>query len=55
MLQDFQNGRREPFRYAAKPYGKTILVTLSPVLYNGHCRCCVQAVVLKEEINALLT
>jgi len=50
MLQDFQKGRTEPFHYQAKPYGKIILVTLSPVLENGIFIACVQAVRLKEDI-----
>lgn len=44
MIQDFEKGRVEPFRYKAKPYGKTILVTLSPLLKNNQClgslSCC---------------
>ncbi|MCJ7684116.1 MAG: PAS domain-containing protein [Desulfobacteraceae bacterium] len=44
MLQDFQKGRTEPFNYEAKPYGKTILVTLSPnfrgwQIYRLHTIC----------------
>ncbi|MFO7876493.1 MAG: hypothetical protein R6U55_07940 [Desulfovermiculus sp.] len=48
------NGGTESFRYEATPYGKTILVTLSPVLKNGQCLGCVQSVILKEEIDSVL-
>jgi DUF438 domain-containing protein len=50
MLKDFQKGRTEPFHYQAKPYGKTILVTLSPVSENGQFIGCIQSVLLKEDI-----
>lgn len=52
MIQDFQDGRVEPFHYEAKPYGKTILVTLSPIIKNGKFIGCVQAVQLKEDIDS---
>ena len=52
MIQEFQNGRVEPFHYRARPYGNTILVTLSPVLKNGKLIGCVQSVKLKEEIES---
>ena len=51
MLQDFQKGRTEPFHYQAKPYGKTILVTLSPILENGKFIGCAQSVQLKDDIE----
>jgi hypothetical protein len=37
------------------PYGKTILVTLAPMFKDGQCLGCVQSVVLKEEIDSVLT
>ena len=52
MIQDFQNGRTEPFYYEAKPYGKTILVTLSPILENDKFIGCAQSVQLKEDIES---
>jgi DUF438 domain-containing protein len=52
MLQDFKKGRTEPFHYQAKPYGKIILVTLSPILENGKFIGCVQSVQLKEDIES---
>jgi DUF438 domain-containing protein len=51
MLKDFQKGRTEPFHYEAKPYGKVILVTVSPILENGKFVGCVQSVLLKEDIE----
>ena len=54
MLQDFQNGRREPFHYQARPYGNIILVTLSPIIENGEFIGCVQSVQLKKDIDLLL-
>jgi DUF438 domain-containing protein len=52
MLRDFQKGRTEPFHYEANPYGKIILVTLSPILENGKFIGCVQSVRLKEDIES---
>lgn len=52
MLQDFQKGRTEPFHYEAKPYGETILVTLSPILENGKFIGCVQSVQLRQDIES---
>ena len=52
MLRDFQKGKTEPFHYKANPYGKTILVTLSPILENGKFVGCVQSVQLKEDIDS---
>jgi sensor histidine kinase regulating citrate/malate metabolism len=52
MLHDFQKGRTEPFHYEAKPYGKTILVTLSPILEGGKPIGCTQSVQLKEDIES---
>ena len=52
MLQDFKEGRTEPFHYQAEPYGKIILVTLSPILENGKFIGCVQSVQLKEDIES---
>lgn len=44
MLKEFQEGRKEPFHYEANPYGKSIFVTLSPILKNGSFIGCVQTV-----------
>ena len=52
MLQDFQKGRTEPFHYETKPYGKIILVILSPILENGKFIGCIQSVLLKEDIES---
>lgn len=55
MLKDFNEGRTEPFHYEAKPYGKILLVTVSPILENGKFVGCVQSVLLKEGIESQLT
>jgi PAS domain-containing protein len=47
MLQEFKNGRVEPFCYKARPYGEVIHVTLSPIVTEGKFVGCVQSVVLK--------
>ena len=45
MLREFEKGRTEPFRYEARPYGKAIVVTLSPILKDGKFVGCVQSVI----------
>ncbi len=52
MLQDFQKGRTKPFYFEVKPYGKTILVILSPIVKNGQFIGCIQSVLLKEDIES---
>jgi len=52
VLQDFQKGRTEPFYYEVKPYGKIIVVILSPILENGKFIGCIQSVLLKEDIES---
>jgi DUF438 domain-containing protein len=52
MIQDFQKGRTEPFHFEANPYGKIILVTLSPILENGKFIGCIQSVLLKKAIES---
>ena len=54
MLQEFQEGRTEPFRYESRPYGQTLLVTVMPLRQEGRWVGCVQAVRLKEETAGLL-
>ena len=48
MLKEFEEGRKDPFHYEAKPYGKIIFVTLSPIIKNGEFVGCVQTVRLKN-------
>jgi DUF438 domain-containing protein len=48
MLKEFEEGRKAPFYYEAKPYGKTICVTLAPLIKNGEFVGCVQTVRLKH-------
>ena len=50
MLQDFEEGRTKHFHYEAKPYGRIVIVTLSPIIKDGQFVGCVQSVQLKEEI-----
>ena len=52
MIHAFQKGRREPFHYEATPYGKTIFVTLSPIVENDTLIGCAQSVQLKEDIES---
>ena len=54
MLQLFVDGRMEPVRYVARPYGKTtILVTVSPIYVEGELVGFSQIVLLKEEVEEL--
>lgn len=51
MLKNFEEGRKDPFHYQAKPYGKTIFVTLSPIRKNAKFVGCVQTVRLKNNVS----
>ena len=51
MIHEFRNGRTAAFHYKAKPYGKSIFVTVSPILEEGIFKGCVQSVVLEEEVK----
>ena len=54
MLKLFDDGRMEPVRYVARPYGKTtILVTVSPIYVDGELVGYSQVVLLKDEVEAL--
>lgn len=54
MLRLFEEGRMEPVRYVARPYGKTtILVTVSPIYIDGELVGFSQIVLLKDEVQAL--
>ena len=56
MLQLFLDGRDEPVRYVARPYGKTtILVTVSPIRIGGELVGLSQIVLLKDEVQELCT
>jgi hypothetical protein len=48
MIKEFEEGRKEPFYYQAKPYGELIFVTLSPILKNGVFVGCVQTIRPKD-------
>ena len=51
MLKEFTAGRKDPFHYEAKPYGKTIFVTISPIIKNGEFLGCVQTVRPKNTVS----
>jgi DUF438 domain-containing protein len=51
MLKEFEEGKKEPFHYEARPYGKSIAVTISPILKNGEFIGCVQTVRLKNTVS----
>jgi DUF438 domain-containing protein len=51
MLKNFEEGRSDPFYYEAKPYGKKICVTLSPIIKNAKFVGCVQTVRLKNTVS----
>ncbi len=51
MLKRFEEGRKDPFHYEAEPYGKTIFVTLSPIIKNDKFVGCVQTVRLKNTVS----
>lgn len=51
MLKKFKEGRKDPFHYEAKPYGKIIFVTLSPIIKNGEFVGCVQTVRPKNNLT----
>ena len=53
MLKEFEEGRKEPFHYEAKPYGEIIFVTLSPIIKNGEFVGCVQTVMPKDKESGL--
>lgn len=44
MLQAFAKGRKASFQYEARPYGKPILVTVSPIFDGEEFVGCVQTV-----------
>ena len=50
ILHEFKHGRQAPFRYQAKPYGKKVHVTVSPIIIEGVCTGCVQSVISENEI-----
>ncbi len=54
MLQLFKDGRKEPVRYVANPYGTTtIFVTVSPIHIEGELVGFSQFVLMKEEVQKL--
>jgi transcriptional regulator with PAS, ATPase and Fis domain len=54
MIKLFEDGRTEPVRYVARPYGKTtILVTVSPIFVSDELVGFSQIVLLKNEVQEL--
>ena len=51
MLKNFEEGRKDPFYYEAKPYGETICVTVAPIINNDRFVGCVQTVRLKNSVS----
>ena len=49
MLLEFWAGRTEPFHYEARPYGETILVTLTPLRKDGQFLGCLHSVRPKKD------
>jgi DUF438 domain-containing protein len=47
MIQEFQQGRRDPISYEARPYGKTLLITVSPLEVEGRLVGCVHTAIPK--------
>lgn len=52
MLHEFKKGQKNPFKYQARPYGKMIHVTVSPIIVGGECIGCVQSVIPENEIQS---
>jgi DUF438 domain-containing protein len=47
MIEEFKNGRREPISYEARPYGKPLLVTVSPLEVDGRLVGCIHTAMPK--------
>jgi len=47
MIEEFRRGRRDPISYEAKPYGKTLLVTVSPLEADGRLLGCIHTAIPK--------
>jgi DUF438 domain-containing protein len=47
IIGEFKKGRREPISYEASPYGKPLLVTVSPLEVEGHLVGCIHNVIPK--------
>jgi sensor histidine kinase regulating citrate/malate metabolism len=51
MLKNFEEGRKDPFYYEAKPYGEMISVTVAPIIKKDRFVGCVQTVRLKNTVS----
>jgi DUF438 domain-containing protein len=47
MIEEFRKGRREPIFYEARPYGKLLLVTVSPLEVDGRLVACIHTAMPK--------
>jgi DUF438 domain-containing protein len=47
MIEEFRKGRREPISYEARPYGKTLLITVSPLEVDGRLAGCIHTAIPK--------
>ncbi len=47
MIEEFRRGRREPISYEAKPYGKALLITVSPLEVDGRLAGCIHTAMPK--------
>jgi DUF438 domain-containing protein len=47
MIEEFKKGRWEPISYEARPYGKPLLITVSPLEVDGRLVGCVHTAIPK--------
>lgn len=47
LIEGFKKGRRDPVTYEARPYGKTLLVTVTPLEIDGRLVGCIHTAVPK--------
>jgi PAS domain S-box-containing protein len=45
MIEEFNQGRREPISYEAKPYGQVLLITVSPLEIDGRLVGCIHTAI----------
>ncbi len=47
MIKKFKKGRREPISYEARPHGKPLLITVSPLEVDGRLVGCIHTAMPK--------
>jgi PAS domain S-box-containing protein len=47
MIEEFQKGRRKPFSYETKPYGKVLMITVTPLEVQGRLVGCIHTAIPK--------